>query len=289
MLAARAGRDPLIPSNRRARRSSSDDAGRNAFAREARQAGVLATSSRSRQRGAGQAVRMAAEGAHLPATRARGKACREPDAATPDDLSERELEDAAADRARHTNNEIAEQLYLSVRTVESHRAHIQQKLAITTAPSSFAMRSSRLSTSRFSRLVRPREQRDLGPNLRPDPWSSRRRECGRGAPPAPACDQAKALLTSDGSNPTPSSRPRLDRPARGTPVRSARRAIECWRCVERLLDSRYTRSRGRVGRAPLMRSSKSQSISSFSPAGAAPPEPATPPRGRSCQRRRASR
>ncbi len=28
----------------------------------------------------------------------------------------------------HTNNEIADQLYLSVRTVESHRAHIQQKL-----------------------------------------------------------------------------------------------------------------------------------------------------------------
>ena len=27
----------------------------------------------------------------------------------------------------HTNSEIATQLYLSVRTVESHRAHIQQK------------------------------------------------------------------------------------------------------------------------------------------------------------------
>jgi two-component system response regulator NreC len=28
----------------------------------------------------------------------------------------------------YTNSEIAEQLYLSVRTVETHRAHIQQKL-----------------------------------------------------------------------------------------------------------------------------------------------------------------
>lgn len=31
----------------------------------------------------------------------------------------------------HTNGEIAEQLFLSVRTVESHRAHIQQKLGLT--------------------------------------------------------------------------------------------------------------------------------------------------------------
>jgi two-component system, NarL family, response regulator NreC len=30
----------------------------------------------------------------------------------------------------HTNSEIAGQLYLSVRTVESHRAHIQQKLRL---------------------------------------------------------------------------------------------------------------------------------------------------------------
>jgi two-component system, NarL family, response regulator NreC len=28
----------------------------------------------------------------------------------------------------HTNAEIGKQLYLSVRTVETHRAHIQQKL-----------------------------------------------------------------------------------------------------------------------------------------------------------------
>ena len=32
----------------------------------------------------------------------------------------------------HTNSEIAEQLYLSVRTVETHRAHIQQKLGLST-------------------------------------------------------------------------------------------------------------------------------------------------------------
>ena len=32
----------------------------------------------------------------------------------------------------HTNTEIAEQLFLSVRTVETHRAHIQQKLGRTT-------------------------------------------------------------------------------------------------------------------------------------------------------------
>ena len=30
----------------------------------------------------------------------------------------------------HTNTEIAQQLYLSVRTVETHRAHIQQKLRV---------------------------------------------------------------------------------------------------------------------------------------------------------------
>jgi two-component system response regulator NreC len=32
----------------------------------------------------------------------------------------------------HTNSEVAAQLYLSVRTVESHRAHIQQKLQLQT-------------------------------------------------------------------------------------------------------------------------------------------------------------
>ncbi len=30
----------------------------------------------------------------------------------------------------HTNAEVAERLYISIRTVESHRAHIQQKLSL---------------------------------------------------------------------------------------------------------------------------------------------------------------
>jgi two-component system response regulator NreC len=45
-----------------------------------------------------------------------------------DDLSEREVEVLRLIALGHTNAEIAERLYLSVRTVETHRAHIQQKL-----------------------------------------------------------------------------------------------------------------------------------------------------------------
>jgi two-component system response regulator NreC len=49
-------------------------------------------------------------------------------AGPPDDLSEREVEVLRMIALGHTNGEIAAQLYLSTRTVESHRAHIQQKL-----------------------------------------------------------------------------------------------------------------------------------------------------------------
>jgi two-component system response regulator NreC len=52
--------------------------------------------------------------------------------AEPDDLSEREIEVLRLIALGHTNAEIASQLYLSVRTVETHRAHIQQKLRLTT-------------------------------------------------------------------------------------------------------------------------------------------------------------
>jgi two-component system response regulator NreC len=50
----------------------------------------------------------------------------------PDGLSEREVEILRLIALGHTNAEIAQQLYLSVRTVETHRAHIQQKTRRTT-------------------------------------------------------------------------------------------------------------------------------------------------------------
>jgi two-component system, NarL family, response regulator NreC len=53
-------------------------------------------------------------------------------AGPPDDLTEREVEILRLIALGHANAEIAGQLYLSVRTVETHRAHIQQKLSRTT-------------------------------------------------------------------------------------------------------------------------------------------------------------
>ena len=53
-------------------------------------------------------------------------------AGPPDDLTEREVEILKLIALGHTNAEIGGQLYLSTRTVESHRAHIQQKLRLGT-------------------------------------------------------------------------------------------------------------------------------------------------------------
>ena len=47
-----------------------------------------------------------------------------------DPLSEREREVLHLLALGHTNQEIAEQLYISVRTAETHRAHIMQKLRL---------------------------------------------------------------------------------------------------------------------------------------------------------------
>lgn len=48
----------------------------------------------------------------------------------PDHLTDREAEVLRLIALGYTNAEIGEQLFLSVRTVESHRAHIQQKLRV---------------------------------------------------------------------------------------------------------------------------------------------------------------
>jgi two-component system response regulator NreC len=53
-------------------------------------------------------------------------------AAEADPLSEREREVLRLLALGHTNQEIAQQLYISVRTAESHRAHIMQKLRLGT-------------------------------------------------------------------------------------------------------------------------------------------------------------
>ena len=48
-----------------------------------------------------------------------------------DPLSDREHEVLRLLALGHTNQEIAKQLYISVRTAETHRAHIMQKLGLT--------------------------------------------------------------------------------------------------------------------------------------------------------------
>jgi two-component system response regulator NreC len=104
-----------------------------AFAREALQAGVLGyILKEAASEELVKAVRMAAQGRTYLQPELGARLAAEPEVTSPDDLSERELEVLRLIALGHTNNEIADQLYLSVRTVESHRAHIQQKLGMTT-------------------------------------------------------------------------------------------------------------------------------------------------------------
>ena len=75
-----------------------------------------------------EAVRRAAAGDTYLNPRLGARVAADPPPGPPDGLSEREVEVLRMIALGHTNSEIAEQLYLSVRTVETHRAHIQQKL-----------------------------------------------------------------------------------------------------------------------------------------------------------------
>ena len=77
-----------------------------------------------------EAVRRAAAGETYLAPRLGAALAAMPVAPTgpPDDLTPRELEVLRLIALGHTNAEVSRLLYLSIRTVESHRAHIQQKL-----------------------------------------------------------------------------------------------------------------------------------------------------------------
>ncbi len=77
-----------------------------------------------------QAVRRAAVGETYLNPRLGARLASESPSGRPDDLSEREVDVLRLIALGHTNAESAEQLFLSVRTVETHRAHIQQKLSL---------------------------------------------------------------------------------------------------------------------------------------------------------------
>ena len=81
-----------------------------------------------------QAVRLAAEGrTYLSPELGARLAAKSPAAAgPPDDLSPREVEVLRLIALGHTNGAVASTLHLSIRTVDSHRAHIQQKTRCTT-------------------------------------------------------------------------------------------------------------------------------------------------------------
>ena len=79
-----------------------------------------------------EAVKRAAAGDTYLNPRLGARLAAEPPPGPPDGLSEREVEVLRMIALGHTNAEIADQLYLSVRTVETHRAHIQQKLRLAT-------------------------------------------------------------------------------------------------------------------------------------------------------------
>ena len=66
-------------------------------------------------------------GARMVAAEAQARA-----AAAADPLSDREREVLRLLALGHTNQEIAKRLYISVRTAETHRAHIMQKLGLST-------------------------------------------------------------------------------------------------------------------------------------------------------------
>ncbi len=101
-----------------------------AFAREALSAGALGyVLKEAADDELVEAVRRAAVGESYLNPKLGARMASEP-SGPPDDLSSREVDVLRLIALGHTNAEIGEQLYLSVRTVETHRSHIQQKLRL---------------------------------------------------------------------------------------------------------------------------------------------------------------
>ncbi len=100
------------------------------YAREALRAGVLGyVLKEAVEEELVSAVRLAAEGKNYLQPELGAKLAGDPEQLI-DGLSERERDVLRLIALGHTNTEVAEHLYLSVRTVESHRAHIQEKLRL---------------------------------------------------------------------------------------------------------------------------------------------------------------
>lgn len=104
-----------------------------AYARSALSAGALGyVLKESAEAELVEAVHRAARGEPYLNPKLGAKVAAEPPPGPPDGLTERELEVLTMIALGHTNSEIGEKLFLSVRTVETHRAHIQSKLSLST-------------------------------------------------------------------------------------------------------------------------------------------------------------
>jgi two-component system response regulator NreC len=109
--------------------AAGDDPG---FARDARQVGAKGYVTRdAAEAELVEAIRtLAGGGSHFTPVARRTRPA--PRKGGHDDLTEREIEVLRLIALGHTNTEIAAQLFLSVRTVESHRAAIHRKLSLVT-------------------------------------------------------------------------------------------------------------------------------------------------------------
>jgi len=103
-----------------------------AYARQALSAGALGyVLKEAAEEELVEAIKRAAVGDTYLNPRLGARVAAEPPG-PPDGLSEREVDVLRLITLGYTNAEIGDQLHLSVRTVETHRAHIQQKLSLAT-------------------------------------------------------------------------------------------------------------------------------------------------------------